>query len=103
MLTKSITIDGIRLDLIDNDKQLVRVNGQEMSLETFFKLAEIALTNTDIRGSDIDGIDPRPKFIAMVRHSGRTHGFGAGAMRIATARYSSMFTQDSTPPMARPL
>jgi len=101
MATKSITVNSIQLELVDEEKQLVRIDGLEMSLETFLKLAEKALTDTDLRGTDIDGVDPRFKFIAVVRHSGRIDGFGSGATRLATARYVSMFQQDSAPPMAR--
>jgi hypothetical protein len=101
MTTKSITIDGVRLGLHDSDHQAVSIDGRVMSLETFLKLTQIALTNTDLRGTDIDGVDPRFKFIAMVRHSGRVDGFSAGAKKLAHARYASMFNQDSTPPMAR--
>ena len=101
MSTKSITIDGIELELVDANRQSVRINGQEMSLETFLMCAEKVLTDTDLRGTDIDGVDPRYKFVAVVRYAGRINGFGAGAMRLAPARYASMFTQDSTPPMAK--
>jgi len=101
MATKSINVDGVLLELIDGATQSVRINGQEMPLETFLKCAEKVITDTDLRGTDIDGVDPRFKFVAMVRHAGRTNGFGAGAMRFATARYVSMFTKDSMPPMAR--
>lgn len=101
MATKSIIIDGVSLELFDGGVQSICINGQEMSLETFLKCAEKALTDTDLRGTDVDGVDPRFKFVAMVRHAGRTSGFGAGAMRLAPARYVSMFTKDSVPPMAR--
>jgi hypothetical protein len=100
--SKSITIDGVTLTLHGNDAQTLAITGnEEMSLKTLLKLVEIALTNTPLKGSEADGLDPRYQFVSVARHLNRVPIPDSSEMRFSTVRFLSMFQQDSTPPIAR--
>lgn len=102
-MTSTISISGHEVTLSEaGDRQTVAIGGlPPISLEDFLRMAEFAVTGSDLKGSEGDPVDPRYKFRAVMQNLHRAEGSSFGAMRFKTPHYLTMFGSMSAAPMPR--